>query len=168
MYATRSKEATMKHLFVLAAVLAAALLGGVAACGGEDRLPRDELGARLQSIGERGGALWGRLEQQAQNVEPGEPLSAGVEQALADLIEFQAEAADELDGLNPPADAADSITLLIAALRERTETLQRVLQADVFTEQDSERVTRAGEKIDQAFEQLSEDNFLTLADDHGE
>jgi hypothetical protein len=158
----------MKHLLALTAVLAAALLSGVAGCGGEDRLSREEFSDRIQSIDERGGELWGRLAEGAQDLEPGELLPAGIKTALAQLVEFQKQAAAELEGMNPPDEAAAPLEMLTAALRERTETFEQVIEAGHFTEQDFERVTQAGGAIDRAFEQLRSEGFLTTADEHEE
>jgi hypothetical protein len=156
----------MKYLFALATVAAAAVLGCVAACGGDERLSREEFGRRVQSIGERGGDLWGRLAQRAEHLEPDEPLPAEVEQSMTELVDFQNEAAAELDRLNPPEDAEEPVEMLIGALRERSETFEEVIDAGRFTEQDFERVTQSGEKIDQAFEQLRAEGLLATADEH--
>lgn len=158
----------MKYLFALATVVAVAVLGGVAACGGEERVSRDEFSDRLQSIDERGGELWGRLAQRAEDLEPGEPLPADVKQALGELIDFQNQAAAELEGLDPPEAAEESAELLIGALRERTDTFEGAIEAGRFTEQDFQRVTRAGEKIDLSFAQLGEEGFLPASDAHDE
>jgi hypothetical protein len=157
----------MKYVFALATVVAAAVLGGVAACGAEERLSREEFSDRLQSIGQRGGELWGRLAQRAQDVEPGDPVPADVKQALSELIEFQEEAAADLEALHPPEEAEAAVENLVAALHERTGMFKQAIEAGRFTEQDSERVTRAGEAIDQAFEQLRAAGFLAATDDHG-
>jgi hypothetical protein len=158
----------MKYLFTLATVVAAAMLGGVAACGGEERLSRDEFSDRVQNIDEQGGELWGRLAQRAEDLQPGEPLPADVNQALKELVDFQNQAAAELEGLNPPEEAEEPVEMLVAALRGRTETFEQAMEAGRFTEQDSERVTQSGEKIDQAFVQLREEGFLPAADEHEE
>jgi hypothetical protein len=154
----------MKYLFV--SVVAAAILGGVAGCGGEDGLSREDFSGRLQSIGERGGELWERLAQRAKTLEPGQPLPAAVEQELTELVEFQKQAVEELESLNPPKDAEEPVRLLIQALRERTETFEQVIEAGRFTKHDSQQVTRAGEKIDDAFMHLREEGFLPTSDEH--
>jgi hypothetical protein len=158
----------MKHLLALTAVVAAAMLSGVAACGGEDQLSRQEFSDRIQSIGEQGGELWARLAEQAQDLEPGEQLPAGIKQALTELVEFQKQAAAELEGMKAPEEAEAPLEMLTAALRERTETFEQVIAAGRFTKQDSERVTQAGEAIDEAFEQLRSEGFLAAADEHEE
>lgn len=158
----------MKCLFTLATLVAAATLGGVAACGGEERLSREEFTDRLERIGDRGGELWGRLAQRAEGLEPDEPLPADVKQALTELVEFQEEAAAELDGLNPPEDGEEPAEMLIEALVERTETFEQAIEVGHFTPQNSDRVTQSGEKIDRAFEQLRDEGFLPIADEHTE
>ena len=64
----------MERLLMLAIVLMAAGLGGAAGCGGEERLSREELGSRLQSIGQQGSERWGRVAQGAADLEPDQPL----------------------------------------------------------------------------------------------
>jgi hypothetical protein len=58
--------------------------------------------------------------------------------------------------------------MLIEALRKRTEALTQVIRAGSFSEQDSDRVTQAGEEIDEAFEQLRAAGFVPATDDHQE
>jgi hypothetical protein len=156
----------MKYLSALANVSVVLVLGAVAGCGGEERLSHEDFGDRIQSIGERGGDLWGRLAQRAEHLEPDKPLPAEVEQSMTELVDFQNEAAAELDRLNPPEDAEEPVEMLIGALRERSETFEQVIDAGRFTEQDFDRVTQSGEKIDQAFEQLRAEGFLATADEH--
>lgn len=158
----------MKCLFALAIALAAASLGAVAGCGGEERLSREEFSDRLQTIDRRGGELWGRLAQRAQDLKPNEPLPADVKQALTELVEFQEQAVEELEGLNPLEDAEEPVETLIEALRERTEIFEPVIEAGRFTRQNFAQVTQSGEKIDQAFAQLREEGFLPTADEHEE
>ena len=160
------KEATMRHLFVLASLVLAALLGGPTACGGGEKASTDGFSDRLQSIGERGGEQWGRLAQEADDLEAGDPLPPEVRQALTELVAFQMQAESELAALTPPEGAEEAVELLIEALRERTETLEQVLEQGRFTVQTAERTTQAGEKIDEAFAQLRSQGFLATADDH--
>jgi hypothetical protein len=156
----------MKYAFTCATVLAAAVLGVVAGCGGEERLSREDFRMRLQGIDERGGELWGRLAQRAENLKPGEPLPDDVKQAIRELVDFQNLAAAELEGLNPPEEAEEPVKMLIAALRTRTETFGQAMETGHFTKQGSGRVTQSGEEIDQAFEHLRAEGFLATADEH--
>ena len=158
----------MKRLFALATVLAAASLGAVAGCGGEERLSREEFSDRLQRIGQEGGERWGRLAQRAKDVKPDQPLAADVKQLMKELVDFQRQAADELAELNPPQGAEDEVEKLIDALRERTQTFEQAIEAGRFTRRQSEQITRAGDKIDEAFEQLRKDGFLPEGDEHEE
>jgi DNA repair ATPase RecN len=158
----------MKCLFALATVLAATSLATVPGCGGEERLSREDFSARIQSIGERGGELWERLAQRAQDLEPDQPLPADVKQALTDLVDFQEQAVEELEALNPPEDAEEPVEMLVEALRARTEIFEQVIEAGRFTRQDSDQTTESGDKIDAAFEQLRKAGFLPEADEHEE
>jgi hypothetical protein len=152
--------------FALAAVAAAVLVGAVTRCGGDSQVSRDQFGDRLQSIGERGGELWERLAKLAGDLEPGEPLPKDVAQALTELVDFQEQAAAELEGLGTPEGADASVQMLIGALRDRTETFRQAIEIGHFTPEESERVTQAGEMIDRAFAQLRSQGFLPVEDAH--
>jgi hypothetical protein len=158
----------MKRLFAIVILVLTATLGGVAGCGGEERLQREEFGDRLQSIGKRGGELWERLAERAQSLETDQPLPGDIEQALDELVEFQEQTVAELETLTPPEDAQEPVETLTEALRTRTEVFKKVIAAGHFTEQDFARVTQAGDEIDEAFEQLRASGFLPTADDHQE
>ena len=158
----------MERLLMLAIVLAAASLGGAAGCGGEERLSREEFSERLQSIGQRGDELWGRLAQVAADLEPDQALPADVKQPMTDLVEFQRQAAAELAQLNPPEEAEEEVEMLIEALRDRTELFEQALETGRFTRRDSDQITESGEKIDEAFEQLRKEGFLPKVDEHEE
>jgi mannitol-1-phosphate/altronate dehydrogenase len=158
----------MKRLFALATVLAAASLGAVAGCGGEERLSREEFSDRLQRIGQEGGERWGRLAQRAKDVKPDQPLAADVKLLMKELVDFQRQATDELAELNPPEEAEDEVEKLIDALRERTQTFEQAIEAGRFNERQSDQITRAGDKIDEAFEQLRNDGYLPEVDDHAQ
>jgi hypothetical protein len=158
----------MKRLFALATVLAAASLGAVAGCGGEEPLSREEFSDRLQSMSQEGGERWGRLAQRAKDVKPDQPLAADVKQLMKELVDFQRQATDELAELNPPQGAEDEVEKLIDALRERTQTFEQAIEAGRFTRRQSDQITRAGDKIDEAFEQLRKDGYLPEVDNHPE
>jgi hypothetical protein len=156
----------MKRLLALTTVLAAASLGAVAGCGGEERLSREGFSDRLQSMSQEGGERWGRLAQRAKDVKPDQPLAADVKHLMKDFVEFQRQAADELTELNPPEGAEDEIEKLIDALHERTQTFEHAIEAGRFNERQSDQITRAGNKIDEAFEQLRKEGYLPEVDDH--
>jgi hypothetical protein len=158
----------MKRLHILAIVLVAASLGVVAGCGGEERFSREEFSEHLQSIDQRGGERWGRLAQRAADLKPDQPIPADVEQPMRELVEFQRQAADELEELNPPDEAEEEVEELIAALRDRTEIFERAIEAGRFTKRDSDQITESGDRIDEAFEQLRKEGFLPEADEHEE
>jgi mannitol-1-phosphate/altronate dehydrogenase len=158
----------MERLLILAIALATAGLGVVAGCGGDERLSREEFSDHLQSIDRRGSERWGRLAQQAEDLKPGETLPADVRQPMRELVEFQRQAVDELEGLNPPEDAEEGVEGLIEALQQRTETFEEVIEAGRLTQRDSDQITESGDKIVEAFEQLRKEGFLPEADEHEE
>jgi hypothetical protein len=159
----------MKRLVTFAVVLVTATLGAAAGCGGgEERLSREEFGDRVQSIAEQGGELWRRLAERAQDLQTDERLPGDIVQALEELVEFQEQTVTELETLTPPEAAEEPVEMLTEALRKRTESIKKVIAAGHFTEQDSDRVTQAGEEIDEAFEQLRAGGFLPATDDHQE
>jgi hypothetical protein len=147
-------------------VLAVASLAVLAGCGGEQRVSREEFSDRLQSIDRRGSERWGRLAERAGELKPGQPLPADVMQPMKELIECQRQAAGELEELNPPREAEDEVEKLIEALRERTETFEHVIVAGRFTRQQFDQITRSGDKIDVAFEQLRKEGFLPAVEEH--
>jgi hypothetical protein len=158
----------MERLLILAVLLLAASFGGAAGCGGEERLSLEEFGERLQSIEQRGGERWGRLARVAADVEPDQPLPADVKQPMRELVEFQRQALAELAELNPPEEGEEEVEMLIEALRERTVPFEQAIAAGRFTQRQSEQITQAGDKIDEAFEQLRTEGFLPVTDEHEE
>lgn len=158
----------MKRLLLFAIVLGAAGLGVVAGCGGEERLSREELSDRLQSIDQRGSERWGRLAEEAEDLQPDQPLTAEVKQPIRELVEFQRQTADELEELNPPDGAEEAVKMLAEALRERTATFEQGIGAGRFTQRDFDEITQAGDKIDEAFEQLRKEGFLPKVEEHEE
>ena len=158
----------MERLLILAIVLLAAGLGGAAGCGGEERLSREELGSRLQSIGQRGSERWGLVAHEAADLKPNQPLPADVRQPMRELLEFQRQAVAELAELNPPEEAEEEVEMLIEALRERTVAFEQALEAGRFTRLDFDQITESGDRIDEAFEQLRKEGFLPEADVHEE
>jgi hypothetical protein len=158
--------AVVRGVRLLAIVLAAAGLAAVAGCGGDERLSRQEFADRLERMERQGGELWGRLAERAEDIQPNDPLPADIEQPTRELVEFQREAADELEDLNPPRGADQDVRTLIDALRARTENLEHAMQAGYFTEQESDQITQSGETIDEAFEQLRNEGFLPKVNEH--
>lgn len=156
----------MKLRLVLAMVLAAAGLGVGLGCGGEGQLSREEFSDRLQSIDRRGGERWGRLAQRAGDVKPDQPLPAAVKQPISELVEFQRHAENELAVLTPPQGAEDEVQMLTDALRKRTRIFEQVLEAGSFTRRDFDKITQAGDQIDEAFRRLRNEGFLPTVDEH--
>lgn len=157
----------MKRLLVLTIVLAAGL-GLVTGCGVEDRLSREEFSQRLHSIDQQGDEVYGRVADRAADLQPDQPLPADIKQPLSELVEFQRQAATELEAINPPAGAEKAVEMLTEALHERTETMEQAIEAGRFTRTEFDHVTESGEKIDEAFAQLRNQGFLPEADEHEE
>lgn len=166
--ATTVRAAASIGIRRFAIVLAAAGLGVVPACGGGERLSREEFGDQLLSIDQRGSELWGRLAERARSLKPDQSLPADVRPPMREMVEFQRLAADELEELTPPEGANEEVEKLIEALRERTRTFERATDAGRFTHQDFDQITQSGEKIDAAFEQLRTEGFLPRVEEHEE
>ncbi len=160
------RAAAFTGIRVFAIVLAAASLGVVAGCGGDERLSREEFSERLQSIDRRGSERWGRVAQRAKDLKPDQPISADLKQPMRELVEFQRQAADELEELNPPEDAKEEVEKLIEALRERTEIFDHVIAVGRFTPREFDQITESGDKIDEAFQQLRNKGFLPKVEEH--
>lgn len=147
-------------------VLAAASLGGLAACGGEERLSREEFSDRVQSIDRRESERFGRLVEQATRLKPDQLLPNEVKQGMRGFAAGLRRAADELDELNPPEGAEEVTETLIEALRERADGFEQAAREERITLRQLEEqrsITKAGDKIDRAFEQLRTDGFLPKA-----
>lgn len=160
----RAAASTGVRFFAI--VLAAASLGVVAGCGGEERLSREEFSERLQSIDRRGSERWGRVAQRANDLKPDQPLPADLKQPMRELVEFQRQTADELEELNPPEDAKGEVEKLIEALRERTEIFEQAIAAGRFTPREFDQITKAGDKIDEAFQQFRDKGFIPKVEEH--
>jgi len=150
-------------------VLTAAGLAALAACGGDQRMSRDAFEDRLQAIERWGSMRYRRLTEQALRLRPDQPLTDEVKQAMSRYAQGLARAADQLDDINPPQPAEKGTAMLIEALRDRASGFERAARKQRTTLRELERersTTRAGERIDRAFEQLREDGFLTISPDH--
>jgi len=93
------RAAAFTGIRVFAIVLAAASLGVVAGCGGDERLSREEFSERLQSIDQRGSERWGRVAQRANDLNPDQPISADLKQPMRDREDAGAMLADSRDAL---------------------------------------------------------------------
>jgi mannitol-1-phosphate/altronate dehydrogenase len=143
--------------------LAAAGLVAVAGCGGEERLSRDAFSDRLQSIARQGSARYERLAQQATRLKPDQPVTEHVKRGMRQYAGALARAADQLDQLDLPSGAEDETATLTEALRQRADAFERAAREQRVTLRQLEQQragTKAGEKIDRAFEQLREHGFL--------
>lgn len=155
----------------LALLLAAAGLGPLAGCGGEQRLSREEFGDRLQSINQRESARFERLAQRAMRLKPDQALSGDLKQDMREVAGGNRRAAEELDELEPPEDAEEETERLVEALRERADGFEQAASQERMTLRGLEEersITKAGEKIDGAFERLRKQGFLPEEDDHSE
>ena len=56
--------------------------------------------------------------------------------------------------------------MLTEALRERTATIDQVIDTGRFTQRQFKQITQSGDKIDEAFKQLRMEGFLPEADEH--
>ena len=158
----------MKRLFAVATMLAVTGLGVGVGCGDEGQSSHDEFSDRLQSIHRQGSELWGRLAEQAGDLKPGQPLPADVRQPMREMVEFQRSTVEELEGLDVPHGAEEEVQEFVDALRERTRLFEKAAEAGRFTQQGSEQLTQAGEKIDAVFQQLRAEGFLPSVEEHEE
>lgn len=144
-------------------VLAAAGLVALAGCGDEERLSREEFKDRLQSIDRRESERFERLAQRVMRLKPDQLLPDDVKEGMRDVAAGNRRAADELDELNPPKDAEDATGGLIEALRERADAFAQAAREQRISLRQLEEegsTTKAGEKIDRAFERLRREGFL--------
>ena len=165
---TASRAAAVSCLRFATIVLAAASLSVAAGCG-SDQQPSDvEFSDRLENLKQQGSQRWELLAQQAEDLNPGEPLTADLRQPINELVAFQRYAANALHELTVPEGAAEEVNTLVEALRQRTEVFEQALQSGHFTRRQSERITQAGNTIDLAFDQLQKEGYLPTVDEHTE
>jgi hypothetical protein len=156
------KETSVCRGWLVAALMAVSL-GATTACGGEDRLSPDAFNDRLQNIDREGSARYQRLAELAMPLRPDQRLTREVRQAMTRYAVGLMRAADGLDALDPPKAAEKHTTALIRALRARASAFEQAAQEESSTLRGLEHqtsITKAGERIDIAFEQLRSDGFL--------
>lgn len=144
-------------------VVAVAGLGVLSACGGEERLSRQEFSDRVQSIDRRESTRFERLAERVMRLKPDDPLPDEVKQGMLEFAGGLGRAADELEALNPPEEAEEETDMLIEAIRQRADGFERAAHQERITLQELEAegsITAAGEKIDHAFEQLRQEGFF--------
>jgi hypothetical protein len=146
----------------LAIALAAVGLTALAACGGEERLSREAFDDRLESIGRQGSERYARLEELARSLKPDQPLTQEVKLAMRRYAAKLSRLADRLEELTPPVAAEQATATLVDAMRERAWAFEQAAQQDRTTISALARqgsVTKAGDRIDRAFEQLRKEGF---------
>lgn len=161
-----ARPAASTNGYRVAIVLAAAGLAVVSGCGGGDRLSQEEFSKRMERIHQQGGELWGRLAEQAGDLKPDQPLPATIREPMNAMADFQRSTAEELEQLAVPRGADEEVQEFIDALRERTRIFDQATEVGKLTQQDFERLTQAGEKIDAALQQLRAEGFLPRVDEH--
>lgn len=163
---TAARRTAVRTSIAASLIVLAAALPVLAGCGGQERSSREAFRDHLHRIDRQGSEHWRRLAERAEGVQPGELLPADVEQPLRELVEFQREAVRELEELEPPHGAEQAVETLIRALDDRSATFEQALVAKRFTARQFDQVTRSGDLIDIAFEQLRNDGFLPAAEEH--
>jgi uncharacterized phage infection (PIP) family protein YhgE len=163
----------MKRLSLL--VLAIALLAGVSACGGGDELSKDDYRAELEGSQSALVESLGTLAASAQAT-PDVSSVADLEEffgQLADQVEASVtaleEAADELDDVEPPGDAAEAHDKLVEGIRLLADDFGEL--ADVINSGDFDEIqdvaatfqqiesSEAGRLIQEAIDELQEKGY---------
>jgi uncharacterized phage infection (PIP) family protein YhgE len=163
----------MKRLSLL--VLAIALLAGVSACGGGDELSKDDYTAELEGSQSALVESLGTLAASAQAT-PDVSSVADLEEffgQLADQVEASVtaleEAADELDDVEPPGDAAEAHDKLVEGIRLLADDFGEL--ADVINSGDFDEIqdvaatfqqietSEAGRLIQEAIDELQEKGY---------
>jgi hypothetical protein len=156
-----------RGLAIIAIMLAAAALGAVAGCGGDDdeELSREEFSEQLQSIIEEPSAAFGRLAQEGARLKPADVLPEELKAEIGAVGETMREAADELEELDPPEDAEEQTQQLIDAIRERAEAFEQVAgEADITLREFAPTLRESGGRVDQALEALRQLGYLPEAE----
>jgi len=126
---------TVVRWLVLAA--AAAGLVSIAACGGEERLPRTDYRERVTALGDRASQNFGLFSDTS-------PTRA--REAVARIRDNERAVAAELDRLRPPEEAEEAHDSLVAALRDSAAERHRLLRRLRGNAADLLIVARAGQR----------------------
>ena len=121
---------SLRHLTTAAALLAALT---VAACGGEDRLTREQYSAKLQPAVDEISAGFGTVFEEIGRAEESDRVSGAAQQRLADAAARERKVADELADLEPPEDLEDASDRLVTGARRQADELDRLATEEQVT-----------------------------------
>ena len=150
-------------LAIAAIVLAGSALGVAAGCGGEDDdgASQEDFSTELQRVIEEPRAAFAQLAEKGEKLKPSDVLSAELKAELGSVGETMGEAADELEQLDPPEDAAEEVQALIDALDDRAEGFEQAAAEDRITLREFAPTLReSGARVDQALAALREAGYL--------
>ncbi len=156
-----------RWLAVIAIMLAAGASGVVAGCGGDDddEASQEEFGEQLQSILEKPSSEFGQLAEEGAKLKPADPFSAEFKAEIGSVGETMAEAAEELQQLDPPEDAEQEVQALIDAIQDRAEAFEQAAGEEDITLREFAPILReSGARVDQAREALREAGYLPEAE----
>lgn len=113
---------SIKHCTTTTAALVAAL--SLAACGGEDRLTRDEYAAELQPAVDEISEAFGTVFASVGEAEETDRVPAAALERLSDAAARERDVADELAELEPPEDLEPAAERFVAGARRQAEELE--------------------------------------------
>jgi hypothetical protein len=114
-----------RSLVLLGALLAVGLIG--TACGGDDRLTKEQYEQEVSDIGDRFQDTTQEVFNDPSLQNPSDLDEAGA--TIREGADLFRDAADEFDGLNPPANAEDAHDQLVEGIREFADDLDDAAQS---------------------------------------
>ena len=159
----RLRSVKRSWLRIAAIVLAGAVLGVVAGCGGDgdEEVSQEEFGTELQRAVEEPRAAFAQLAKEGEKLKPSDLLSTELKAEIGSVGETMGEAADELEQMDPPEGAEEDVQALIDALNDRADGFQQAAAEDRITLREFAPTLReSGARVDQAIAALRAAGYL--------
>ncbi len=123
-----------------------------------EELSREEFSQELERVDREVSQAFGQVfESGVAQLPPDAQVPEAVKEALQTAADFEREAADRLDQLEPPEDAQEAVDGLTETAREQADTLSEAAEREGLT---------AGE-LQEAFEQQSPERYLNELEELG-
>lgn len=156
----------------LAIVLLTWMLAALAACGGGgdgDASEGEDFKTLLGRIVQDASEQYGALAERVASIKQNEPLPDDFKAQMREVAATARRAADGIEDLSPPQEAAEMVGALVEALRARADALEQAAARPTVTLQELESdasLTAAGEALDRALGQLRDAGFLPEEEAH--
>lgn len=135
--------------------------GGLAACGGEDRLSQQEFSSQLTPKVERVMTQFGTVFETLGQAEESDTVSADVRRQLAEAARVERAVADQIDALNPPENAEPATKELAVAAERQADQLRSLAAREDLTVKEMADAIEGGATLE-ALARLQELGYVRL------